>query len=111
MAPPPSPHAQALQSLTFVYGPLPPPPSPSSPHWTPAPLKGGHRGRYAWSDAFGAVAAVSLGRADVAGRVLAAVRDTLCTDRDGGRRLPGASDARPWAGGVRIGKLDDPVRG
>lgn len=98
----------ALQALTFVYGPLPPPAHPAVADWTPTPLKGGHRGRYAWTDAFGAVALVSAGRADLAARVLAAVRDTLCRTRDGGARLPGASDARPWAGGVRIGKHAPP---
>ncbi|KAI0676317.1 hypothetical protein C8Q78DRAFT_1065189 [Trametes maxima] len=87
--------------------------------WTPPPMAEGHRGRYLWTDAFGVLNLLTLGAlttrhalyAILAARLVTAVHDVLGRTRDGTRRLPGASDAHPLAGGLRIGKEveeDDP---
>ncbi|KAK7965099.1 hypothetical protein PG988_010103 [Apiospora saccharicola] len=85
-------------------------------NWSVPPLPGnsGHRGRYLWTDAFGVVNLVSLHYAtgeerylEAAARLVQAVHDTLGRTRDGSSRLPGASDAEPLKGGLRIGKVDE----
>lgn len=85
-------------------------------NWSVPPLPGnaGHRGRYLWTDAFGVVNFVSLRYAtgeerylEAAARLVQAVHDTLGRTRDGSSRLPGASDAEPLKGGLRIGKVDE----
>ncbi|KAK7908358.1 hypothetical protein PG985_015661 [Apiospora marii] len=85
-------------------------------NWTVPPQSGnaGHRGRYLWTDAFGVVNFVSLRHAtgeerylEAAARLVQAVHDTLGRTRDGSSQLPGASDAEPLKGGLRIGKVDE----
>ena len=74
----------------------------------------GHRGRYLWTDAFGVLNFVSLGvitnnrtYTALAARLIDRVHDVLGRTRDGAQRLPGASDAHPLRGGLRIGKVGD----
>ncbi|KAK7951769.1 l-ascorbic acid binding protein [Apiospora aurea] len=80
----------------------------------PLPCNAGHRGRYLWTDAFGVVNFVTLRYATgeerylgAAKRLVQTVHDTLGRTRDGSSRLPGASDAEPLKGGLRIGKVDE----
>jgi hypothetical protein len=97
--------------------------------WTPPPKSGGHHGRYLWTDAFGVVNFITLhqerlrstpagggagggGRATtdkyliLGRRLVETVHDVLGRTRDGGARLPGATDENPLGGGLRIGKMD-----
>ncbi|KAK6864169.1 hypothetical protein PG990_006394 [Apiospora arundinis] len=84
--------------------------------WRVPPLPGnaGDRGRYLWTDAFGVVNFVTLWHTtgedrylEAAKRLVQTVHDTLGRTRDGSSRLPGASDAEPLKGGLRIGKVDE----
>ncbi|OJD31658.1 uncharacterized protein BKCO1_45000100 [Diplodia corticola] len=105
--------------------------APSKP-WTPPPATAGHRGRYLWTDAFGVLNFLTLHRASrrpdssssgggggggecknetatyltYATALAQAVHDVLGRTRDGSARLPGATDADPMGGGLRIGKED-----
>ncbi|OJJ47619.1 hypothetical protein ASPZODRAFT_131161 [Penicilliopsis zonata CBS 506.65] len=111
-------------AMESIYGSL----TTVDPHtWTPPAASGGHRGRYLWTDAFGvlnlltmhkekgaAAAAAATAQATtgsdrylvLAKQLVHAVHETLGRTRDGSARLPGASDANPLGGGLRIGKLD-----
>jgi hypothetical protein len=90
--------------------------------WTPPPMSGGHRGRYLWTDAFGVINLITMHseiskcgtHADdhnpyliLADRLIETVHEVLGRKRDGRSRLPGATDANPLGGGLRIGKTDD----
>ncbi|KAJ5748304.1 uncharacterized protein N7511_010000 [Penicillium nucicola] len=90
--------------------------------WDPPPRSGGHRGRYLWTDAFGVINLLTMhiqynistepDRWDkrylvLADRLINTVHDVLGRTRDGCSRLPGATDANPLGGGLRIGKTDD----
>lgn len=119
--PSPTTLARFVQAQSSVYGPLPSPVTPETARsWSPptTPGAGGHRGRYLWTDAFGVLNFVTLSRvaasADGGGpgylalatRLAETVHDVLGRTRDGGARLPRATDAEPLAGGLRIGKID-----
>lgn len=90
--------------------------------WTPPSMPGGHRGRYLWTDAFGVINLITMhkeiSKCDnhangdnqyliLADRLIETVHDVLGRQRDGLSRLPGATDANPLGGGLRIGKTDD----
>ena len=104
---------RAMQS---VYGPFDTLTADTIASWAPPsdPGAGGHRGRYLWTDAFGVVGFITLFREtsspmylQLARRLVAAVHGVLGRERAGAlARLPGATDAEPLAGGLRIGKLD-----
>ncbi|PNP60982.1 hypothetical protein FNYG_14263 [Fusarium nygamai] len=81
--------------------------------WTPPdnPGAGGHKGRYLWTDAFGVVNFITLYEETtdskylaLAKRLVQTVHDVLGRTRDGASCLPGATDAEPLKGGLRIGK-------
>ncbi|KAI0631272.1 hypothetical protein C8Q77DRAFT_1219398 [Trametes polyzona] len=101
--------------MRSVYGPFDSLTPAQAATWTPPPMAEGHRGRYLWTDAFGVLNFLTLGAlisepgpyAALAARLVSAVHDTLGRTRDGTRRLPGASDEHPLAGGLRIGKEDE----
>ncbi len=108
-----------LNAMKTVYGPIDALSPADAASWTPPPLAEGHRGRYLWTDAFGVLNLLTLSVLDssssegrltyttLAARLIAAVHDILGRTRDGTRRLPGASDAHPLAGRLRIGKEAD----
>ncbi|KAM5537581.1 hypothetical protein V8D89_008659 [Ganoderma adspersum] len=105
-----------LNALKCVYGPIDTLSSSDATSWAPPPLAEGHRGRYLWTDAFGVLNLLTLSvlvpearstYTTLAARLIAAVHDTLGRTRDGQAPLPGASDAHPLAGGLRIGKEAD----
>src|SRR6478609_4873120 len=81
--------------------------------WSPPdnPGAGGHKGRYLWTDAFGVVNFITLYEETtdnkyltLAKRLVQTVHDVLGRTRDGKSSLPGATDAEPLKGGLRIGK-------
>lgn len=102
--------------MTAVYGQFDKIPEQDVATWDvpPQPGDAGHRGRYLWTDAFGVVNFLTLFRetgerryVGLAERLVQAVHDVLGRTRDGTARLPGATDAAPLGGGLRIGKADD----
>ncbi|KAI8972830.1 hypothetical protein BD414DRAFT_499500 [Trametes punicea] len=103
-----------LRAMKAVYGPFDALTPAQATSWTPPPMAEGHRGRYLWTDAFGVLNLLTLGAltsnalyTTLAARLVHTVHDTLGRMRDGTRRLPGASDEHPLAGGLRIGKEDE----
>ncbi|KAI0355917.1 hypothetical protein OH77DRAFT_1424188 [Trametes cingulata] len=103
-----------LRAMNSVYGPFDRLTPAQATTWTPPPMAEGHRGRYLWTDAFGVLNLLTLGvltsnalYTTLAARLVDTVHDTLGRTRDGARRLPGASDTHPLAGGLRIGKEDE----
>ncbi|KAI0918375.1 hypothetical protein AcV5_002379 [Taiwanofungus camphoratus] len=103
-----------LKAMQTIYGPFSQISPTQATHWTPPPMAEGHRGRYLWTDAFGVVNFLTLSSLTsnpvyntLAARLIQTVHDTLGYTRDGTRRLPGATDAHPLAGGLRIGKEDE----
>jgi len=90
-------------------------------NWAPPLRSGGHRGRYLWTDAFGVINLLTMhkqftiagGGTDdtrylaLARRLIETVHDVLGRTRDNRSRLPGATDANPLGGGLRIGKTDE----
>ncbi|KAI0406924.1 hypothetical protein F4802DRAFT_606037 [Xylaria palmicola] len=98
-----------------VYGPYDLSAQPDAA-WEPGNA-GGHRGRYLWTDAFGVINFVTLSRETpfhgpaylhLARQLADTVHDVLGREREGvgsPARLPGATDAAPLRGGLRIGKL------
>ncbi|CDO70987.1 hypothetical protein BN946_scf184830.g19 [Trametes cinnabarina] len=106
--------ARFLKAMRSVYGPFDGLTSAAATSWRPPPMAEGHRGRYLWTDAFGVLNFLTLGTLTsntiyhaLAARLIQTVHDTLGRTRDGTRRLPGASDEHPLAGGLRIGKEDE----
>lgn len=112
-----------LAATQSVYGPIAielhsiPPVSQSlynrSPCWTP-PLLAEGEGRYLWTDAFGVVNFLTLFKSTserrylvFAADLITAVHESLGWTRDRTRRLPGATDKSPLAGGLRIGKKEE----
>jgi hypothetical protein len=101
------------ESMNAVYGPLRD--NDQEAHkWEPPERSGGHRGRYLWTDAFGVVNFITLHKEtnDTAYltraiRLAETVHNVLGRTRDGKNWLPGASDANPVGGGLRIGKEDE----
>lgn len=107
------------EALSIVYGPFDnilssPDPEASALSWTPpsSPGAAGHLGRYLWTDAFGVVNFITLSKElscppylTLAKRLVTTVHETLGRTRDLSSRLPGATDAEPLKGGLRIGKL------
>eukprot|EP00898_Chlorokybus_atmophyticus_P005463 jgi/Chlat1/5918/Chrsp4S00498 len=92
-----------------VYGDYTP-----STAWRPRPFHARAGGRYLWSDAFGVCDYLSLHGATrdeayvaQADAVVRDVHDVLGKRRDGRGRIDGASEEKPTAGGLRIGKEDD----
>ena len=116
MTQPTRPIERFKRALQSVYGPFDTLTADTIASWAPPsdPGAGGHRGRYLWTDAFGVVGLITLFREtssplylQLARRLVAAVHDVLGRERGGAlARLPGATDAEPLAGGLRIGKLD-----
>ncbi|EJU02109.1 hypothetical protein DACRYDRAFT_115900 [Dacryopinax primogenitus] len=85
--------------------------------WIPPAAAEGHRGRYLWTDAFGVLNFLTLYKEtreqrylSLAARLIATVHDILGRTRDGVSRLPGATEANPVGGGLRIGKEEDTGR-
>jgi hypothetical protein len=117
----PSPRLDRFeQAMNSLYGSLVSIENPAE--WTPPPKSGGHRGRYLWTDAFGVVNFLTMHHEYnicgndknidnrhlvLADRLVQTVHDVLGRTRDGRSRLPGATDANPLGGGLRIGKLED----
>ncbi|PTU20488.1 hypothetical protein P175DRAFT_0531825 [Aspergillus ochraceoroseus IBT 24754] len=115
----PLPHLQRFQQvLESLYGDFSAIRNPEQ--WTPPANSGGHRGRYLWTDAFGLLNLVTLHQETrrsnpdannpylvLARRLAETVHDVLGHTRDGASRLPGASDANPLGGGLRIGKVNE----
>jgi hypothetical protein len=102
--------ARFLESMSGVYGPLPP---GDSSTWEPPPKAGGFKGRYLWTDAFGVVNFLTLYKEtgddsylSLAKSLVQKVHDVQGRTRDGQSRLPGATDENPLGGGLRIGKED-----
>ncbi|KAL2164087.1 hypothetical protein VTH06DRAFT_3301 [Thermothelomyces fergusii] len=104
------------EAMKLVYGNIDHVSEEAARSWSPPdkPGAGGHRGRYLWTDAFGVVNLVTLSRETsspvylrLAEQLARTVHDVLGRTRDGGARLPGATDAEPLGGGLRIGKLDE----
>ena len=101
------------ESMNAVYGPLGE--NDQEAHkWEPPERSGGHRGRYLWTDAFGLVNFITLHKETNdpsyltrAIRLAETVHNVLGRTRDGKNWLPGASDANPVGGGLRIGKEDE----
>ena len=100
-------------AMTAVYGPLSEL-DPDSHKWEPPESSGGHRGRYLWTDAFGVVNFITLHKETNdathltrAIRLAETVHNVLGRTRDGKDMLPGANDANPLGGGLRIGKEDE----
>ncbi|KAL1844509.1 hypothetical protein VTK73DRAFT_2391 [Phialemonium thermophilum] len=124
--PPPTRLVRFVEAMSLVYGPLTHLTPATAASWTPPanPGAGGHRGRYLWTDAFGVLNLITLHRetSDVvylaaARRLVETVHDVLGRQRGDGNdddndntkkpdRLPGATDAEPLAGGLRIGKRE-----
>ncbi|KAB2580194.1 uncharacterized protein LTHEOB_8986 [Lasiodiplodia theobromae] len=123
--------AKITTAMQRVYRyPVPDATAPATTPWTPPPASAGHRGRYLWTDAFGVLNFLTLhhhhqhhantntdsgnGAATTttktapylsyATALAQTVHDTLGRTRDGSARLPGATDADPTGGGLRIGK-------
>ena len=101
-----------LRAVEAVYGPLRLLKHHEARVWVPPRMKDGDRGRYLWTDAFGVINLLTLYKetTDViylsyARRLVESVHDVLGRHRDGIMRLPGASDAHPLRGGLRIGKV------
>lgn len=103
-----------IRAMRAVYGPFDTLKASEAETWTPpdTPGAGGHRGRYLWTDAFGVVNFLTLLKETsspvyliMAKRLVQTVHDVLGSTRDGSARLPGATDAEPLKGGLRIGKL------
>lgn len=117
----PSPRLDRFgQAMESLYGSFSSIETPTE--WTPPPMSGGHRGRYLWTDGFGVINLITMhseynkyGKDKeidnryliLADRLINAVHETLGRTRDGRSRLPGATDANPLGGGLRIGKTDD----
>ncbi|EMD35403.1 hypothetical protein CERSUDRAFT_116177 [Gelatoporia subvermispora B] len=106
--------SQFLKAMQAIYGPFQTLSPSQARTWTPPPMTAGHRGRYLWTDAFGVLNFITLGSVTsnatyytLADRLIGTVHDTLGRTRDEARRLPGASDEHPLAGGLRIGKEDE----
>lgn len=90
-------------------------------NWIPPPSSGGHRGRYLWTDAFGVLNLLTMQEEycragddpcddryiQLARRLIETVHNVLGWTRDGSARLPGATEANPLGGGLRIGKTDE----
>ncbi|KAI5293548.1 hypothetical protein KEM52_005434 [Ascosphaera acerosa] len=98
--------------MQLVYGRFDEIPDPAA--WVPPAMSDGHRGRYLWTDAWGVINFLTLWRETgdddfltLGSRLITAVHETLGRERDGGARLPGATDEKPLAGGLRIGKFDE----
>ncbi|EPQ52292.1 hypothetical protein GLOTRDRAFT_47697 [Gloeophyllum trabeum ATCC 11539] len=111
-----APHAvdvqPLLKTMQKVYGPFPDGPAVKS--WIPPPAVGGHRGRYLWTDGFGVVNLLTLSKITsdatyltLAARLIETVHDILGRTREDRARLPGATDAEPLKGGLRIGKVEE----
>ncbi|EAW08154.1 uncharacterized protein ACLA_028790 [Aspergillus clavatus NRRL 1] len=115
-------YSRFQQAVESLYGNFSSIADPAS--WTPPPNSGGHRGRYLWTDAFGVLTLLTMHREYekslrdaaqapddrylvLARRVVETVHEVLGRTRDGRARLPGATDANPLGGGLRIGKMDE----
>ncbi|RPB20883.1 hypothetical protein L211DRAFT_863152 [Terfezia boudieri ATCC MYA-4762] len=102
-----------LAATQSVYGPIELDTYTIPPSWFPPLLTEGE-GRYLWTDAFGVVNFLTLFKSTgdrryliFAADLITAVHECLGRTRDRTRRLPGATDESPLAGGLRIGKKDE----
>jgi hypothetical protein len=114
MATPPTPLTRFKEAMQSVYGPFENLSSSELSKWTPPAKYGGHRGRYLWTDAFGVLNFLTLYRITssplylhLAKSLIQSVHSILGSTRDGKSQLPGATDAEPLKGGLRIGKIDE----
>ncbi|TFY60967.1 hypothetical protein EVJ58_g4817 [Rhodofomes roseus] len=105
---------KCLKAMQTVYGAFSQLSRAQASSWVPPPMSEGHRGRYLWTDAFGVLNFLTLGTlthnptyTTLAARLIDRVHDVLGRTRDGTQRLPGATDAHPLRGGLRIGKVGD----
>ncbi|KAJ5309756.1 uncharacterized protein N7443_002217 [Penicillium atrosanguineum] len=116
----PSPKVDRFQqAMESIYGRFANIRDPDT--WSPPLRSGGHRGRYLWTDAFGVLNLLTMhkeytvagGGSDdkrylvLARRLIETVHDVLGHTRDNRSQLPGATDANPLGGGLRIGKTDE----
>ncbi|KAJ6144800.1 hypothetical protein N7470_008695 [Penicillium chermesinum] len=116
----PSPRLDRFQkAMESVYGSFSSIDDPKT--WTPPANSGGHRGRYLWTDAFGVINLLTMHAEyskagtspgddrylQLARQLIETVHDVLGRTRDGSARLPGATEANPLGGGLRIGKTDE----
>lgn len=105
--------AKAL--MDHVYGVFDPA-KHSRANWQPRPLAD-TKSRYLWTDAFGVVNFISLAAREgninyltQAEILIESVHNVLGRERPGGHHcqwLPGASEAHPTRGGLRIGKTNE----
>ncbi|KZT62406.1 hypothetical protein CALCODRAFT_426110 [Calocera cornea HHB12733] len=102
------------RAMQIVYGDFGSLSSVRASSWTPPPAAEGHRGRYLWTDAFGVLNFITFYKETrelrylyLAARLISTVHDILGRTRDGRARLPGATEANPVAGGLRIGKEEE----
>lgn len=86
---------------------------PAATAWKPPPAPAGHLGRYLWTDAFGVLNFITLYKLtgtplylSHATTLATTVHEVLGRTRDQKNCLPGATDANPLGGGLRIGKED-----
>lgn len=105
---------KSLQAMESIYGPLPLSGSLELTTWKPPATAEGHRGRYLWTDGFAVTNFLTLYKLTNDDRYLTfarslvqTVHDVLGYNRDGNSRLPGATEACPLNGGLRIGKHDE----
>jgi len=98
-------------AMEMVYGPFKHLSTDLARDWKPIPSPAGHRGRYLWTDAFGVLNFLTLYKhtndakyLTLSKNLVQTVHDVLGRTRDGKSRLPGATDANPLGGGLRIGK-------
>ncbi|PCH35078.1 hypothetical protein WOLCODRAFT_91398 [Wolfiporia cocos MD-104 SS10] len=96
-------HSKAITAFQTLYSPITEDPLLKASSWAPPALAGGHRGRYLWTDAFAVLNLVTLGTTSSNPAYLTFAARLIDTRA----RLPGASDAHPLAGGLRIGKEAD----
>ncbi|KEF60936.1 uncharacterized protein A1O9_02500 [Exophiala aquamarina CBS 119918] len=103
-----------LLAMESIYGPFPSSDSPEIATWKPPATAEGHKGRYLWTDGFAVTNFLTLYKLTNDGRYLTFARslvqnvhDVLGYTRDGQSRLPGATEAYPLNGGLRIGKHDE----
>ena len=117
----PSPRLDRFQqAMESIYGNFSLIEEPKN--WTPPLRSGGHRGRYLWTDAFGVINLLTMHKEYqragestlnddryllLARRLIETVHDVLGRTRDGMSQLPGATEANPLGGGLRIGKTDE----
>ena len=104
-------------AMDQVYGPFNDDNQDTINDWHP-PALSPKSSRYLWTDAFAVINFITLSKLATsppdaerwkicARTLIQTVHDTLGRTRDASRRLSGATDHEPLAGGLRIGKDED----